>query len=129
MLVHRSFVISSGNHATPSSPSMMKWARPTGGGPLTVQDVTSDVARSAGVSPTWPQSGGALPTGEAFDWQGDQPLRLPQVPTTDHSIQSKLSFVPWPEPWTAGHSAAQHWVKAYRQAMQRNNALTSSGAQ
>jgi len=40
--------------------------------------VTSSAAQSAGVSPTWAQSAGAIPTGEAFDWQGDQPLRLPQ---------------------------------------------------
>lgn len=35
-------------------------------------------AAAAGVSQTWPQSAGALPSADAFDWQGDRPLRLPQ---------------------------------------------------
>lgn len=52
---------------------------------VVVQAVTSSAAQSAGVSPTWAQSAGAIPTGEAFDWQGDQPLRLPQVSVTQES--------------------------------------------
>lgn len=35
-------------------------------------------AQAAGISRTWPQSAGALPVEDSFDWQGDQPLRLPK---------------------------------------------------
>lgn len=55
---------------------------------VVAQAVTSSAAQSAGVSRTWAQSAGAIPTGEAFDWQGDQPLRLPQVSATQGHVTS-----------------------------------------
>lgn len=46
--------------------------------PILPQDIDPGPAAAAGASRTWPQSAGALPAADAFDWQGDQPLRLPQ---------------------------------------------------
>lgn len=37
-----------------------------------------EAAKAAGVSRMWPQSAGILPVNNTFDWQGDQPLRLPK---------------------------------------------------
>jgi len=48
---------------------------------LVPQDIDPGPAAAAGVSRTWPQSAGALPAAEAFDWQGDRPLHLPQAST------------------------------------------------
>jgi hypothetical protein len=43
------------------------------------QDIDPGAAAAAGVSRTWPQSAAALPAADDFDWQGDQPLHLPQA--------------------------------------------------